>query len=108
MNRHLPLACTLLAASCGVLKADNSKLDMSGWQVWTLTECGVRLKLPKHYSEKHWAVKVGNPIGRSFRGEAFDRIEIDVRSSPQVKLADNKIIRQRDYQVYTESTETLG
>ncbi len=108
MNRHLLLACALLVTSCGPLQADSTKVSTSGWHLFTLPECGIRLRLPERYSEKHWAVKVGNPIGRSFRGGAFDRIDIDVRSSPQPRLGDNKIIRQSDYQGYTESTESIG
>ena len=107
-RKGLFLACALLLACYDLSQAAGTKINTSDWRVLTLPECGIRLKLPRRYLEKHWAVTDGDPIGRSFRGTAFERIDIEVQPSPHGKLADNKTIRQRDYEGYTESTETIG
>ena len=111
-------AVFVLAASCETLLAQSTagsavacpppQINTSGWRVFTLQDCGIRLKLPKRYSEKNWAVKVGRPVLRSFDGGPFDRISIAVRPSPLSRLAENKIVRQSDYQGYAECTETIG
>jgi hypothetical protein len=107
LTRHFLLLAVLAVTICEQTQANATKIDTSRWRTVTIPECGIRLRLPKRYSEIQGEVKVGDYVGRSFIAGMFT-IEIEVRASLQPRLADNKIIRQNDYQDYAESTETIG
>jgi hypothetical protein len=75
------------------------------WQSVTLKSCGIRLRLPTRYAEKHWEVTIGDPIGASYRAENFDRIDISVLPSPP---ENNKIHQESDHRGYSECVATIG
>jgi len=62
--------------------------------------CGIRLRLPPRYSEKRWAVTVGDFVGASYRAGHFDRIDITALRGADAGFG--KVHRQSDYQGYTE------
>jgi hypothetical protein len=64
--------------------------------------------MPKRFTEKHWAVTVGDPIGATYRGAQFETFTVEVMASGGQSLEHQKTIRQSDYVGYTECTETIG
>jgi hypothetical protein len=83
-------------------------IDTKSWQIVTLSDCGIRLKLPKKYKEHKWGVIVSNAIGHSYRAGRFDSIDIDVERPPNANPVQNKTIRQKDYEGFTECNEMIG
>jgi hypothetical protein len=79
-----------------------------GWRSVTLKSCGIRLRLPTRYAEKHWEVTIGNPIGASYRAENFDRIDISVLPSPNAAPENNKVHRESDHRGYSECVAAIG
>jgi hypothetical protein len=79
-----------------------------GWRSVTIKSCGIRLRLPTRYAEKHWEVTIGNPIGASYRAENFDRIDISVLPSPNAAPENNKIHRESDHRGYSECVAAIG
>jgi hypothetical protein len=69
---------------------------------------GVRLKMPKRYSEKSWAVKIGNPIVATYRAGHLESFTLEILPSSGESLEQQKILPQSDYQGYTECTEAIS
>jgi hypothetical protein len=84
------------------------KIDTTSWQVVTLGDCGVPLKLPTKYKEHKWEVAVNNAVGHSYRAGRFDSIDIDVERPPNANPARNKTIPQADYEGFTACNEVIG
>jgi hypothetical protein len=83
-------------------------IETKSWQIVTLRDCGIHLKLPKKYKEHKWDVEVNNAVGHSYRAGRFDSIDIDVERPPNANPAQNKTIRQKDYEGFTECNEMIG
>jgi hypothetical protein len=85
------------------------KLQQTEWRSVDLVDIGVRLKMPKKYAEKHWAVTVGDPVPlATFRAGHLDEFTIKLDAPADPPLADHKVIRQRNYEGYTECTEAIS
>ncbi len=82
-------------------------IDTNFWPIVTLNDCGIRLKLPKKYKEHKWEVIVNNAIGHSYRAGRFDSIDIEVERPPNANPAQNKTIRQKDYEGFTECNQMI-
>jgi hypothetical protein len=83
-------------------------IDTSFWQIVTLNDCRIRLKLPKKYKEHKWEVIVNNAIGHSYRAGSFDRVDMDIERPLNANPAQNKTVRQKDYEGFTECNEIIG
>jgi hypothetical protein len=81
------------------------KIDTTSWQVVTLGDCGVRLKLPTKYKEHKWEVAVNNAVGHSYRAGRFDSIDIDVERPPNANPARNKTIPQAAMKALLHATK---
>jgi hypothetical protein len=103
---------TVIVAASNAASAAASpapQLDTESWKWITLSDCGIRPKLPKNYTEHNWAVRIGQPISHSYRARTFDRIDVDIkRLIPNTSFDQNKVIRQSDYEGYSECTEMIG
>ena len=101
---QVPPESTLPSASA----CPSPAIETKAWQIVTLGDCGIRLKLPKKYKEHKWEVIVNNAVGHSYRAGSSDRIDIDVERPPNANPAQNKTIRQKDYEGFTECSEMIG
>ena len=103
-------ALLILCAACSTRDAEDASIDTShsDWQTVVLEDCGMAIRLPPGYAEKHWDVKIGNPVIRTFRASDLREIRVEVRRSIGPRLESNKIVRQDDYEEYAESSETIG
>ena len=86
------------------------KIDLTSWQTVTLADCGVRMKLPSGYREHRYGVVVNNFVGHSYRVGHFDSIDINLDTVGEMNtpLSQKKIIRQKDYDGYTECAERIN
>ncbi len=86
------------------------KIDFTSWQTVTLPDCGIRITLPEAYREHRYDVVVNNAVGHSYRARDFDRIDIDldIAQEANASLNESKVIRQKDYDGYTECTEHIN
>lgn len=103
-------ALLLVCTACDARVAEEASIDASrsDWHTVVLKDCGIAIRLPPGYVEKHWDVKIGNPVIRTFRASDLREIDIEVRESIGSRLEFNKIVRQDDYEEYAESAETIG
>lgn len=112
---------SIMAAMCGNGAQSPTKLavppapacpspviDNRSWSVITLNDCGIRLRLPKRYRERSWDVIVNDSIGHSYRSGNGDRIDIHVEKPRNPEPSQNKTIRQKDYEGFTECVEVIG
>jgi hypothetical protein len=83
-------------------------VQTTNWPVVTISQMGIRLKMPKRFAEKHWAVTIGDPIVASYRAGHFESFTLEVKSSSGHSLDQEKTIRQSDYVGYTECTELVN
>lgn len=83
-------------------------VSQKDWRTIGNIKVGVSLKLPKKYHEKHWAVTVGNFIGATFRAGRFEDLSLNAEGPSGRSLEQHKIIRQRDYEGYSECTEMIS
>jgi hypothetical protein len=84
------------------------KLQQTDWRSVEIPSIGVRLKMPKRYAEKHWAVKVGNPIVATYRAGHLESFTLKVLPSTGESLEQQKVGLQSDYEGYTECTEAIS
>jgi len=84
------------------------KLDQTDWRSIELVRVGVRLKMPKKYAEKHWAVTVGNPVVATFRASHVEDFTLQLEAPAGRLLAEHKVGRQSNYAGYTECAETIS
>src|SRR5437660_1395977 len=84
------------------------KLHQTDWRSVEIPSIGVRLKMPKRYSEKSWAVKMGNPIVATYRAGHLETFTLEILPSSGESLEGQKILPQSDYQGYTECTEAIS
>jgi hypothetical protein len=86
------------------------KIGLTSWQTVTMADCGIRMKLPRGYREHRYDVVVNNAVGHSYRVGHFDSIDIDLEKVQETNtpLSQNKVIRQKDYEGYTECTERIN
>jgi hypothetical protein len=118
--RIASIACLTLLTSCQRVPQETTippasacpapKIDTKSWQTVTLADCGIRMKLPNSYGEHRHEVVVNNWVGHSYQAGNFETIEVSLESAqgPNTTLAQNKIIRQKDYEGYTECTELIN
>jgi hypothetical protein len=93
--------CDLSAQSAPCVQP---KIDTAGWQIITLADCGIRLKLPTNYRETDHQVTSFYRIHIYRSG--FETVEIKwVRN---ITLTERKVIRQDDYEDYIECNGTIG
>jgi hypothetical protein len=68
------------------------KLQQTEWRSVDLVDIGVRLKMPKKYTEKHWAVTVGDPVPlATFRAGHLEEFTIKLDAPADPPLADHKV-----------------
>ena len=84
------------------------KLQQTEWDSLELVKIGVRLTVPKKYIEKHRAVTIGDPVVATFRAGHLEEFTLKLDAPATGPLAGNAVIRQRNYEGYTECTETIG
>lgn len=84
------------------------KLDQTDWRSIELVRVGVRLKMPKKYAEKHWAVTVGNPVVATFRASHVEDFTLQLEAPAGRSLAEHKVGRQSNYEGYTECAENIS
>jgi len=84
------------------------QVRQESWRSETLESCGIRLRLPARYKQKHWDVTVGDFVGASYRADNFDRIDINVLAAPDAAPERNKIHREIDHRGYSECLVTIG
>jgi hypothetical protein len=78
------------------------------WRTVSNLKVGISLRVPKKYYEKHWAVTVGNFVGATFRAGHFEELSFSVEGPEGRLLEQHKIMRQRDYEGYSECTEMIS
>ncbi len=78
------------------------------WRVVKIPRVAVRLRMPKRFAEKHWAVTVGDPIAATYRAGHLESFTLEVLPSSAQSLEQQKTIRQSDYAGYTECTELIS
>lgn len=83
------------------------KLQQTDWRSVELVRIGVRIKMPKKYAEKHWAVTVGNPVVATFRASHVEDFTLQLDAPEGLPLADHKVGLQSGYEGYTECAETI-
>jgi hypothetical protein len=85
-------------------------VDNKAWYTVTLVDCGIRIKLPRTYHERHRDVVVNNAVIHAFDGDGFDNVTISLESSvtPNIIINEQKIGRQADYECYTECKERIS
>jgi len=84
------------------------KLQQNDWRSVELVRIGIRLKMPKRYAEKHWAVTVGNPVVATFRASHVQDFTLQLDAPAGRPLADHKVGRQSSYEGYTECADTIS
>jgi hypothetical protein len=84
------------------------KIDTKQWKVVTLNSCRIRLKLPKKYKEHTWDVVINDAVGHSYRAGNFDSIDVGLEKPPNPNPDQNKTIRQKDYEGFTECKEVIN
>jgi hypothetical protein len=113
----LVICISVLYASCAIAAEDTNepapacptpKLDKTDWRSVDIANIGVRVQVPKRYAEKHWAVKVGDPIVATYQAAHFESFTLEVLPSTGESLQQQKIGLQTDYQGYTECTEAIS
>jgi hypothetical protein len=82
-------------------------LQQTDWRSVEIPSIGVRLKMPKRYAEKRWAVTIGNPIVATYQAGHLESFTLEVLPSTE-SLEQQKIGRQSDYQGYTECREVIS
>ena len=110
--------CVLLNYDALVIAAEGSdepapacpvpKLHYTDWRSVEIPSIGVRLKMPKRYVEKHWAVKLGNPVVATYQAGHLESFTVEVLPSYGDSLEPQKILPQSDYQSYTECSEVIS
>jgi len=110
--------CLLLNYDLHIVAADGTgepapacpapKLQQTDWRSVEIPSIGVRLKMPKRYAEKHWAVKLGSPIVASYQAGHLESFTLEVLPSNGGSSEQQKIAPQSDYQGYTECTEAIS
>ena len=76
------------------------KLQQTEWRSVDLVDIGVRLKMPKKYAEKHWAVTVYDPVPlATFRAGHLEEftIKLDAPADPPPLTPAPRAISQADY-----------
>jgi len=103
---RVPDETTVAAADC----SPKPTVDTKSWRTVTLTDCGIRIKLPRTYHERRGDVVVNNAVIHSFEGNGFDNVTISLESplSPNTTINEQKIGRQTDYEGYTECKERIS
>ena len=112
---HVSIVCVLLISAIPRQMAAQSAPDcppppveQNDWRAVTIESCGIRLRLPTRYKEKRAEIIVGDHRGASFRAGEVDRVTISVQPTAHARLEDNTIVRQSDYERYSECAETIG
>jgi hypothetical protein len=91
------------AAACPV-----PNVQQTDWRSVEIPSIGVRLKMPKRYAEKRWAVTVGNPpTAATYEAGVLESFTLEVLPSTE-SLEQQKIGLQSDYQGYTECREVIS
>jgi hypothetical protein len=84
------------------------KIDQAEWRLIELVRIGVRLKMPKQYAEKHWAVTVGNPVAATFRASHLEDFTLKLDAPAGRPLTDHKVAQQSIYEGYSECADTIS
>ena len=82
-------------------------MSQNGWGEVGSISVGISLRMPKKYHEKRWAVTVGPFVGATYRADQFEDLSFRVEPPAGRTLDQHKVIRQADYQGYTECTDTI-
>jgi hypothetical protein len=71
---------------------------------------GLRLKMPKRFSEDRGGVVIGGWIGSSFHAGVFESVTLEIMpyAGPGQSFEDQKAIRQNFYAGYSECSESIG
>lgn len=80
------------------------------WRVVKLERMGLRLKMPKRFSEDRGGVVIGGWVGSSFHAGVFENITVEITSyaGPGQSFEEQKAIRQTFYTGYSECAESIG
>src|ERR1700736_6741342 len=83
-------------------------INTTSWRVITASDCGIRLRLPRRYTEDGYRAMPNGSVHRTFRADFFNSINIDFEETPNATLAEKKTIRQNDYEGFAECNESIG
>ena len=102
-----PTICLADSSETPAAACPAPKVQTKGWPPVTLSRMGVRLRMPKRFAEKEWAVTIGDPLMATYRAGHLESFTLEIMVSSGQPLSQQKTIRQSDYSGYTECTEAI-